>query len=200
MEHSLQVFCDILIGFGTSMAIVLILGPILYLFKKLKNGTVEIELPNSPIKINPNKQLINSARIAYVEIANRKMAIEFSEDTDAISEIYDSYYSSFEILRNLLKNLSHNGKEGELYKYINGFMNEVLRNHLGKYQQKYRAWLKREKEKKNYLDENTQQKKYQLYNEIVDDIKELNKKSIKMLIVLESIAYRTKSRKEKTND
>lgn len=197
MEHSMQVFTDVLIGFGTTAGIAVVAYPCILAFNRFKNGTVSIELANSPIKITRSKNLVASARIAYVEIANRKLAIEFSEEHDSISEIYNSYYNAFGIIKNLLKNLSQNGKEGDLYRYLKEYMNSSIRNHLDKHQAKYRSWLEKQRRLESYEDENTSQRKYRYYSEIVDDLNLLNKKSIEMLSVIEAIAYQTNSWKTK---
>ena len=68
---------------------------------KYKLGGAEIEY-----NIIRNYQNIEIAHKIYIELVTRKAAIEIEEDKDVIVEVYNSWYSLFQITRNELKSIN----------------------------------------------------------------------------------------------
>lgn len=117
----------------------------------------------------------------YIELITRKAAIKIDENHDVISEIYDSWYSLFQITRLELKNipgelLIKNSSSNQLIKLVTDILNEGLRPHLTKYQARYRKWYHHEIEMEENKEFSPQeiQKKYPDYTELIQSMKEVN--------------------------
>ena len=95
----------------------------------------------------------------------RKVGLLFEEDKDVIVEVYNSWYSLFGIIRDLLKEIEPRKKDKDLEKLENILvktLNYGLRPHLTNWQAKYRRWYNQEIEKdtNNQLSPQEIQKKY----------------------------------------
>ena len=113
----------------------------------------------------------------------RKVGLLFEEDKDVIVEVYNSWYSLFGIIRDLLKEIEPRKKDKDLEKLENILiktLNFGLRPHLTKWQAKYRRWYNQEIEKEvnSQLSPQEIQKKYKRYNELITDLKETNKQMV----------------------
>ena len=113
----------------------------------------------------------------------RKVGLLFEEDKDVIVEVYNSWYSLFGIIRDLLKKIEPRKKDKDLEKLENILiktLNFGLRPHLTKWQAKYRRWYNQEIEKEvnSQLSPQEIQKKYKRYNELITDLKETNKQMV----------------------
>ena len=121
------------------------------------------------ISIEKNKDISRIAHKAWVEIMTRKVGLLFEEDKDVIVEVYNSWYSLFGIIRDLLKEIEPRKKDKDLEKLENILiktLNFGLRPHLTKWQAKYRRWYNQEIEKEvnSQLSPQEIQKKYKRYN------------------------------------
>lgn len=121
----------------------------------------------------------------YVQLATRKAAIPI-EDNDIITEVYDSWYQLFTTTREYLIELPSSDLEGnenaqEIVKLSLEVLNEGLRPHLTTWQGKYRKWYEAELNKKENENLTPQeiQRKYPEYQEIIEDMKNVNKELIK---------------------
>ena len=135
------------------------------------------------ISIEKNKDISRIAHKAWVEIMTRKVGLLFEEDKDVIVEVYNSWYSLFGIIRDLLKEIEPRKKDKDLEKLENILiktLNFGLRPHLTKWQAKYRRWYNQEIEKEvnSQLSPQEIQKKYKRYNELITDLKETNKQMV----------------------
>lgn len=137
--------------------------------------------PKMTFKVKRNTENLYIANRIYLELVTRKAALLFDENDDVISEVYDSWYELFKIIRNEIKNvpgeylLSHNPTE-ELIGLTIKILNEGLRNHLTKYQARFRKWYKIEsvKDENKLLSPQQIQEKYSEYNDLVLDLKSVN--------------------------
>lgn len=169
---------------------ILVVGVIIYLiwifrFKKnykIHEMSVDISAkPKVTFKVKRNTENLFIANRIYLELITRKAALPFDEDNDVISEIYDSWYELFKIIRNEIKDvpgeylLSHNPTE-ELIGLTIRILNEGLRNHLTKYQARFRKWYKieSEKDKNKLLSPQQIQEQYPEYENLVNDLKSVN--------------------------
>ena len=137
---------------------ILTIALVVWLYKFRKNYSVhEMNVvisakPKMTFKVKRNTENLYIANRIYLELITRKVALPFDENDDVISEVYDSWYELFKIIRNEIKNvpgeylISHNTTE-ELIGLTIRILNEGLRNHLTKYQARYRRWYKTESEK-----------------------------------------------------
>ena len=152
--------------------------------KKFKVVDMNISIANiGNISIEKNKDISGIAHKAWVEIMTRKVGLLFEEDKDVIVEVYNSWYSLFGIIRDLLKEIEPRKKDKDLEKLENVLvktLNYGLRPHLTKWQAKYRRWYNQEIEKdtNNELSPQEIQKKYKKYDELIGDLKETNKQMV----------------------
>ena len=107
---------------------------------KYKIGGAEVEY-----EIVRNYQNIEIAHKIYIELITRKAAIEIEEDKDVVVEVYNSWYSLFQITRNELKTISgkllkDNNTSKELIRLLTDILNQGLRPHLTEFQAKFRKW------------------------------------------------------------
>lgn len=156
-----------------------------YFFRKrYKIVDMNISIANiGNISIEKNKDISKIAHKAWVEIMTRKVGLIFEEDKDVIVEVYNSWYSLFGIIRDLLKEIEPRKKDKDLEKLENILvktLNYGLRPHLTKWQAKYRRWYNQEIEKdtNNQLSPQEIQKKYKKYDELIADLKETNKQMV----------------------
>ena len=93
-----------------------------------------------------------------------------------ITEVYDSWYEAFKIIRKQLEEIPEEriGDAKELIDIVLKVLNDGLRPHLTKWQAKYRAWYKKEKEKNQNMTPQEIQKMYPEYQELVSDLKKTN--------------------------
>lgn len=137
-----------------------------------KIGTVCIEV---------NKDISKIAHKAWIEIMTRKVGLIFEEDKDVIVEVYNSWYSLFGIIRELLKDIEPRKKDVNMEKLeeiLIKTLNEGLRPHLTKWQAKFRKWYEYETGKNENISPQEIQRKYDQYNELVDDLKNTNKQMV----------------------
>ncbi|AOS84503.1 hypothetical protein BIU88_10380 [Chlorobaculum limnaeum] len=142
---------------------------------KYKIGGAEVEYA-----INRNYQNIEIAHRIYIEMITRKAALPI-ENNDVIVEVYNSWYSLFQITRDELKKLTgvmllENNESKDLIKLLTDILNEGLRPHLTEYQAKFRKWYNEALE----LEENKRktpqdiQAQYDKYQELFDSMKYVN--------------------------
>ena len=152
--------------------------------KRFKVVDMNISIANiGNISIEKNKDISRIAHKAWVEIMTRKVGLLFEEDKDVIVEVYNSWYSLFGIIRDLLKEIEPRKQDKDLEKLENVLvqtLNYGLRPHLTKWQAKYRRWYNQEIEKdvNNELSPQEIQKKYKKYDELIGDLKETNKQMV----------------------
>lgn len=167
--------------------IISVAGYLIWLYKIKQNFSVhELSVdisakPKMTFKVKRNTENLFIANRIYLELVTRKAALPFDEANDAIVEVYDSWYTLFTTIREEIKNVpgeylkSHNPTE-ELIGLTVNILNDGLRNHLTKYQARFRKWYKIESEKTENLNLSPQdlQKLYSDYNNLITDLKAVN--------------------------
>lgn len=141
---------------------------------KYKLGGAEIEY-----NIIRNYQNIEIAHKIYIELVTRKAAIEIEEDKDVIVEVYNSWYSLFQITRNELKSingqlLKDNNTSQELVRLLTDILNKGLRPHLTEYQARFRKWYSEQLEKNNDISPQEIQTKFDGIENLFSSMKEVN--------------------------
>ena len=180
---------NVIVGIGLIVFVIVLVYMIYkllkYFFRKrYKIVDMNISIANiGNISIEKNKDISKIAHKAWVEIMTRKVGLLFEEDKDVIVEVYNSWYSLFGIIRDLLKEIEPRKKDKDLEKLENILvktLNYGLRPHLTKWQAKYRRWYNQEIEKdtNNQLSPQEIQKKYKKYDELIADLKETNKQMV----------------------
>lgn len=172
------------------IAIILCVHLVLLKYKKVNIfAFVNISLPKEisvggiPITVNRrNKKL---AYMIWVELKTRKIALDFDEEHDVIVEVYDSWYDSFKLIREYIKDLGEKSINNNLRDLSLEIINFTMRPHLTKYQSRFRKWFENKYDGSTSVQET--QKEYPQYEELVTDIKSINKKCQDYLVLLEKI-------------
>ena len=155
-----------------------------FLKKKFKIVTMNINIANiGSVSIEKNRDISKIAHKAWVEIMTRKVGLLFEEDKDVIVEVYNSWYALFELIRELLKEIEPRKKDTEIEKLediLIKTLNYGLRPHLTKWQAKFRRWYEQEIgiEENQKLSPQEIQRKYDKYDELVEDLKKTNKQMV----------------------
>jgi hypothetical protein len=144
---------------------------------KLKYSIGGVEMEYDIIR---NYQNIEIAHKIYIELITRKAAIEIEENKDVIVEVYNSWYSLFQITRNELKSfngklLKDNNTSKELVRLLTDILNKGLRPHLTEYQAKFRKWYSEMLEDNNTESPQEIQSKHEDYNNLMASMKDVNK-------------------------
>ena len=111
----------------------------------LKTVTIEeatIGIGNSSVTIKYDGCIKEIAYKIWIELTTRKIGLKFDEKYDIISEVYDSWYEAFKVIRTLLANIPANriSDAKGLIDITTKVLNNGLRPHLTAWQAKYRAW------------------------------------------------------------
>lgn len=188
---------------GPTLFLIAILGGIVWAIyhfccqRKFSSwSAVEAEVPLGgigKIKIRPSYEDIQVAHKAWVELITRKAGLPFEEDHDVISEVYDSWYSLFQEMRNLAKMIPaqkvRDSKDTQkLVRILVDALNKGLRPHLTEWQAKFRHWY--EDALKKYPEKPPQevQRLYPQYRALVDDLLKVNKQVVQYAGVIKEIA------------
>lgn len=167
--------------------LVSVIGYLIWLYKIKQNYSVHelgVDIsakPKMTFKVKRNTENLFIANRIYLELVTRKAALPFDEENDVIVEVYDSWYTLFTTIREEIKNVpgeyltSHNPTE-ELIGLTVNILNDGLRNHLTKYQAKFRKWygIESEKAENSVLSPQELQKKYSEYDYLTTDLKAVN--------------------------
>ena len=162
---------------------------------KYKQGKITLKFGNMTQEIYPSHEAVNIAYKAWIEIATRKVGIAFDDNHDVISEVYDSWHSLFDIIRELTKsipaeNLATCENTRKLVQILTAVLNAGLRPHLTQWQAKFRRWYQHELDDEGNKNLTPQeiQKRYKDYQQLVEDLKDVNKKFVTFANDLRSLA------------
>lgn len=176
--------------FGVSI----IVKKILPLLHKNSMYIDEVELgigTNSKVKIKFSREDREIAYKLWVEMSTRKIILPFDEENDVIVEVYDSWYSFFGIARGLLKDIPVEklNSSKQLISVTDRVLNKCLRPHLTKWQARFRKWYNLQLDSNSDLTPQGIQYTYPHYNELVNELKAINKNIDYYGEVLKKLAF-----------
>lgn len=138
---------------------------------------------NQSISLVPNYDDMQIAYKLWVELSTRKIGLGVDLENDVIKEVYDSWYETFKLMRELIKNIPvnkirKNDSTKELVKISIEVLNVVIRPHLTKWQAKFRKWYNAEVRKEENKDLSPQeiQRKFPEYKDLSKEMLEVNQK------------------------
>lgn len=139
-------------------------------------------ITKSSVKFVANKKDIRIAHKVWTELITRKAALPFEKEKDVIVEVYDSWYSLFQCVREQISSIPveklQQGSERKNIEFLiditTRVLNEGLRPHLTEWQAKYRSWYVKQVEKNEDKSPQDIQKLHPDYDEIVNDIEKVN--------------------------
>lgn len=165
---------------------------------KIKNyhiDEVKLGIGSTTISFKPNYDDRKIAYALWVEISTRKLGLPIDLDEDVIVELYNSWYAFFGTARESIKRFPisklNNDNEKDLIEITTKLLNDVLRPHLTKWQAKFRKWYAEELKKSanENLTPQEIQSNYKYYDELTEDMLNINKNLEYYQKVLYSIAY-----------
>lgn len=137
---------------------------------------------------------VEIAHRVYIELITRKAAIPLEEDRDVIVEVYDSWYSLFQTVRDELKRipgnvLRSNKRSADLISLLTDLLNLGLRPHLTEYQALFRKWYAERLEDPSTKGQTPQeiQTSYERYADLISSVKHVNSMLIKYAAGLKRI-------------
>ena len=190
---------ELILEFGPILLIVIGLGLVgtLYRFtgwcprlRRLELVEADLNLGGiGHVKIRPNRDDIQIAHKAWVELATRKAGLPFDAQNDVIVEVYDSWYELFREMRCLAREVPANKiKDSEdtrnTVDLIVNSLNLGLRPHLSRWQARFRRWYQQALEKNLGKDPQDVQRLYPQYDELVADLEQVNKDLIEYMGLL----------------
>ena len=124
-----------------------------------------------------------------MELSTRKIGLEIDLKDDVVAEIYDSWYSFFDVTRELIKGVPVSKIKRDstqaIIKLSIAVLNEGLRPHLTKWHARYRHWYSRQLRHEELLngdgiiDPQAIQKKFPHYDELSTDLLKVNQALIR---------------------
>ncbi len=159
--------------------------------KKSQIVLEEINLgKESCLKFKIDKRDKEVAYKIWVELNTRKTGLIFDPENDVITEVYDSWYHSFSIIRELIKEIPYNKfkEKNNLVEITCELLNIGMRPHLTNWQAKFRKWYENEIKDDSNKNKSPQeiQKQYPEYNELVEDLQKANK----MIMEYKNLLYK----------
>ncbi len=191
------------------LIILLVVIPLICFWSKIKQfvcnicvSTVKVKILEQEIEIKPNYQVKQIAYAFWVELQTRKLGLPIDLNHDVIVELYNSWYSFFNITRTLIKDIpAEKTKDENTQKLINvalEVLNNAVRPHLTKWQARFRKWydeeLKTDEGKKEHKSPQYLQRKFYInniynYEELSKDMLNVNQIIINYKKTLEKIVF-----------
>lgn len=154
---------------------------------------VDIKLGNVGVaEFRPNKTDLQIAHKIWTELVTRKAAIPIDMEHDVIEEIYNSWYTLFQKVRELISEIPaelirNNNSTKEIVRIATQTLNDGLRPHLTKWQARFRTWSEAKKEKLMDMTPQELQKEYSEYKDLIDDLLKVNNQLIQYAQELKKI-------------
>lgn len=194
---------NLTINWMVIIVIIIISFAVSIFWKKLMkfsiNNSIQIDevvlgIGNSSLKLKYNKKDQEIAYKLWVELSTRKIGLEFEQDYDVITEVYNSWYNFFEIARELMKEIPCE-KFDSSYNLVQltwDVLNDGLRPHLTHWQAMFRKWYEVNCKSGRYKESPPQeiQRDFPKYEELVKDLINTNQHMIEYKKMMKEIAFK----------
>jgi len=153
--------------------------------KSFEIDSAQFGLHGQKVTIRPNQTDRQIAYQIWVELRTRKIGLEINLEDDVITEVYDSWYSFFTVTRELIKDVPvskfRRADTERIIKLSIEVLNEGLRPHLTKWQERYRRWYDQQLKRDENADVFPQdiKKSFPKYDELSEELLEVNNRLIK---------------------
>jgi hypothetical protein len=146
---------------------------------------VKLSFKGPEVEICPDHEIRRAAYQAWVEIQTRKAGLLFDDEHDVITEIYDSWYQLFGVLRTLSKTIpaecyANDDDARKLVGVLLESLNDGLRPHLTRWQARFRRWYAAAIARDEVGARSPQevQREFPQYAELVADLRAVNKRFV----------------------
>lgn len=156
---------------------------------------VEIEISLGrvgKVRMQPVLEDIQIAHKIWVELATRKAALPIDPEHDVIVEVYNSWYSLFGKVRELIaaipaQVLRQEPSTRELVRIATATLNQGLRPHLTQWQAKFRNWYGNQTDELKARSPQEVQRQFPEYSVLMADMKRVNRELIEYAEQLQKI-------------
>ena len=175
-------------------SIILIFWILRRLRTKLDLVTLEIPLGGiGTVTLKPNYQDIQIAHKIWTELVTRKAAIKIDPQKDVIIEVYDSWYSLFKRIRELISDIPaehvrNSESTKKLIDIATRSLNDGLRPHLTEWQAKFRNWYNNQDEKLKEASPQEIQREFPEYEKLIAEMEIVNEQLISYAKELKKIS------------
>lgn len=172
------------VGILLLLVVVLIRRRLFSSLRGLEIDEAEFGLGDQKITLRPNTTDLQIAYKIWVELSTRKIGLPIDLDHDVIAEVYDSWHKFFAVTREHIKEVPATRFRRKDTERIIRLSIEVLncgvRPHLTKWQARFRRWYENALSKEDNLNIDPQdiQKEFPQYEELVEDMRAVNKSLI----------------------
>lgn len=157
---------------------------------------MELGIGDQKLTLRPNYEDLQVAYRMWVELKTRKIGLPIDERHDVIVEVYASWYEFFKIARELIKSvpvrkLRQHDSTQTLVALSLRVLNDGLRPHLTQWQARYRSWIARAsaEDPNRMLTPQELQQKYPQYQELLADMRAVNRRLVYYTGLLEKMVY-----------
>jgi hypothetical protein len=169
-----------------ALLVFLVLLGILLRFSIRRYRVVKLDIALGSIgkaEFRPNVEDLQIAHRIWTELVTRKAAIPVDPDHDVIVEVYDSWYTLFTKVRELVANLPadlvrREKSTSEIVRIATATLNEGLRPHLTQWQARFRNWYEANREQLKDKSPQELQKEFPEFNELISDMLKINSQLI----------------------
>lgn len=162
--------------------IILFLIYFFWLKNKLRYDLVKVDIKLGNVgtaEFRPNKSDLQIAHKIWTELVTRKAAIPIDKEHDVIEEIYNSWYTMFQKVREFISDIPadlirNNKSTKEIVRIATQTLNDGLRPHLTRWQARFRTWSDAKKDKLMEMTPQELQKEYPEYNDLIEDLMKVN--------------------------
>jgi hypothetical protein len=148
------------------------------------------------VELRPNNEDIQIAHKIWTELVTRKAAVPIDIEHDVIIEIYDSWYSLFGRIRQLISEIPGQmlRQEKSTQKVVEiaiQALNNGLHPHLTRWQARFRHWYAQRVDEKKGDSPQDIQRQFPEYEALIEDIRRVNTQLIQYAGELEKIVHGT---------
>jgi len=162
-------------------------------FKRYDLVSLKVELGGiGEVEFRPNVEDIQIAHRIWTELVTRKAALPIDPEHDVIAEIYDSWYTLFTTVRQLIGNIpghlvrtEHSTQE--LVRIATDTLNLGLRPHLTRWQARFRSWCDQHAEDLKTKTPQELQCEFPEYEALMADLRRVNEQMIQYATELQKI-------------
>ena len=162
--------------------------------------SIDVGINGANLKIKKTYQVRQIAYSIWTEMNTRTIGTLIDKDNDVIVEVYKSWYEFFSITRNLIKEIpvpQVKKKDTQaLILLTSSMLNDDIRQHLTKWQAKFKRWYALELKKESNNDKSPQeiQRSYAVcesenYDLLLNDLLTVNRKIIMYKQKLEELVF-----------
>lgn len=146
------------------------------------------------VKLRPVVEDIQIAHRIWTELATRKVALPIEPDHDVIVEVYDSWYTLFGKVRELIAAtpadlVRSEPSTQELVRIATETLNKGLRPHLTRWQARFRNWYAQQENALKAKSPQEVQRDFDQYDELMADMKRVNQQMIEYAAELQKLVH-----------